>query len=116
MYYSCVHHIFKLHIINFLCADELVKDLRLELEHANELLDDARKKGLVVPTDTMIAEMSPSAAATSKLLKSGMTLTQIYSEYIRVSESLRAEKDENSRLDNNLNSIMMVCLYINESS
>ena len=58
-------------------TDDSIKELRTELSDANDLLEDARKKGLAAPTEAMITEMSPSAAATSKLLKSGMTLTQV---------------------------------------
>ena len=34
----------------------------------------------------------------SRLLKGGMTLTQIYSEYVNLSESLQTEKDEHERV------------------
>merc|ERR1712127_652619 len=42
--------------------------------------------------------MSPAAAVASNLLKNGMALTQIYSEYVNLAESLQKEKNENQRL------------------
>ena len=42
------------------------------------------------------------------MLKSGMTLTQIYSKYVEVSEELQKEKDESGRLGNYLEQIMKV--------
>ena len=42
--------------------------------------------------------LSPAAAKASALLKSGLSLTQIYSEYVEVSEELVREKEETARL------------------
>lgn len=60
-------------------------------------------------TEDAIEAMSPSAAAASRLLKSGMTLTQIYSEFVRVSDELQNEKLENERLSQSLDKILEVC-------
>ena len=49
-------------------------------------------------SESDIEQLSPAAAVASRLLKSGMTLTQIYSEYVNLSESLQTEKSENERL------------------
>ena len=49
--------------------------------------------------------LSPAAAKASALLKSGLSLTQIYSEYVEVSEELVREKEETSRLGNLLEHI-----------
>ncbi len=54
--------------------------LQKEAEHANELLEVARRRGVAPLTDEQVEALSPSAAAASRLLKSGMTLTQV-SEY-----------------------------------
>merc|ERR1711879_1058313 len=70
-----------------------ISNLENELKNSNELLEAARKRGLAPMTSEALAEMSPVAAATSSLLKSGMTLTEIYSQYVEVSDELQQEKD-----------------------
>jgi len=59
-----------------------------------------------------VEAMFPSAAATSKLLKSGMTLTQIYNEYVTATDALQLEKDENKRLNLYLDQILQVWFII----
>ena len=49
--------------------------------------------------------LSPAAAKASALLKSGLSLTQIYSQYVEVSEELVREKEETARLGNLLEHI-----------
>ena len=58
--------------------------LQKEAEHANELLEVARRRGVAPLTDEQVEALSPSAAAASRLLKSGMTLTQVreYRSYL----------------------------------
>ena len=63
---------------------------------------------LVGATEEQVENFFPTAAATSKLLKSGMTLTQIYNEYVQASEALLLEKEENKRLNQDLNDIIAV--------
>jgi nucleoprotein TPR len=58
---------------------ECITFLKKELADVNELLKAAKQGTL----DAAIESLSPSAAATSHLIKSGMTLTQIYSQYFR---------------------------------
>ena len=53
--------------------------MKLELSRANELVSSLRKRG------GEVLSLSPTAAKASALLKSGMTLTQIYSKYVEVS-------------------------------
>lgn len=36
----------------------------------------------------------------NRLLKSGMTLTQIYSQYVSISEQMLFEEEENEKLNN----------------
>lgn len=57
-------------------------------------------------SESDIEQLSPAAAVASRLLKSGMTLTQIYSEYVNLSESLQAEKTENERLKSYLGELV----------
>jgi len=58
-----------------LSTDDKVNSLTTELQKANELLSTATKSS---PTSQQqLADIFPTAAATSSLLKSGMTLTQV---------------------------------------
>jgi nucleoprotein TPR len=80
--------------------------LEQELKNANELLSIAKRKGATVLSESDIEELSPAAAVASRLLKSGMTLTQIYSEYVNLSEQLQTEKSENARLKEYISEII----------
>ncbi|XP_071164594.1 nucleoprotein TPR-like isoform X2 [Mytilus edulis] len=80
-----------------------IRLLKQELVNANDLIDAARKKNA---TDQQVDSMFPSAAATSKYLKSGMTLTQIYNAFVNVSDELMLEKEENKRLQQYLDDIL----------
>lgn len=53
-------------------------------------------------------EMSPEATHVSKLLKSGMTTTQLYMQYADVSEKLLLEKENTRKLNLYLNTIVKV--------
>ncbi len=57
---------------------EEVESMKLELSRANQLVASLQKKG------GEVLLMSPAAAKASALLKSGMSLTQIYSKYVEV--------------------------------
>jgi len=52
--------------------------------------------------------LSPAAAAASKLLKSGLTLTQIYSQYVAMGEELATVKEENQKLNHGMDTIFRV--------
>ncbi|PIK55813.1 putative nucleoprotein TPR-like [Apostichopus japonicus] len=89
--------------------EELVKKvdkMEQELDNANDLLAAARKKGLTPLSEEELTSLSPTAAAASSFIKSGMTLTQMYSEYIKASESLQSEKLENQRLNEYMDQIL----------
>ncbi|XP_055956661.1 nucleoprotein TPR isoform X2 [Patella vulgata] len=73
-----------------------IEDLEEELRNANDLI--VRIKGEGNMSLSALETLYPTAAATSKILKTGMTLTEIYSEYVKVTDSLQAEKAENSQL------------------
>ncbi|XP_014665092.1 PREDICTED: nucleoprotein TPR-like [Priapulus caudatus] len=80
--------------------------LAKELENANDLLSAARPHGHASMTSEQLEELLPTAATTSKLLKSGMTLTQIYNEYVQTSSALELERLENKRLNQYLEQIL----------
>ena len=62
--------------------------------------------GMAMLSEENLQQLSPSAAAAGKLLKSGLTLTQIYSQYVDVSTRLQLEEAENKRLGDCLATIM----------
>jgi hypothetical protein len=49
----------------------------MELENANDLLQLSRKKGSNIIPEESLSNLSPMAAASSAILKKGMTLTQV---------------------------------------
>ena len=49
----------------------------MELENANDLLQLSRKKGSNIVPEESLSNLSPMAAASSAILKKGMTLTQV---------------------------------------
>ena len=59
-------------------------------------------------SEEKLETLFPTAAATSKMLKSGMSLTQIYNEYVKASDALQFEKEENKRLNTYLDKILQV--------
>ncbi|GAB6032810.1 hypothetical protein CHUAL_012012 [Chamberlinius hualienensis] len=80
--------------------EEQIRKYEKELINANDLLGQYRKQ--VVDIDVL----SPAAATASNLLKSGKSLTQIYSEYIDLSNQLLEEKETNSKLSLYLEQIL----------
>lgn len=82
--------------------NEIISSLKNELEHANDLLKAANAQNL----DMALSDLAPSAATASKLLKSGMSLTQIYSQLVKVTDELSQEKEDNRRLNITINTIV----------
>ncbi|KAG8237972.1 hypothetical protein J437_LFUL014673, partial [Ladona fulva] len=76
--------------------------LKKELAEANELLKAAKRE----ITEEQLEMLSPSAAAASRLIKSGLSLTQIYSQYVAVSEELFLEKQQCKKLNVFLDAIL----------
>ncbi|XP_050071749.1 nucleoprotein TPR [Anopheles maculipalpis] len=74
--------------------DKTIGDLRDELKHANELLADAREENV----EHAVERLAPSAAGTSRLLKSGMSVTEVYSLYVRTLRTLQQEQKEHEKL------------------
>ncbi|CAL1544987.1 unnamed protein product [Lymnaea stagnalis] len=85
--------------------DETISKLQLELKNANDLMA-ALKKGAVTLAEEAVESLSPAAAATSKLLKSGMSLTQIYNEYVQATDALNDVREENKKLNSYLEQIL----------
>lgn len=82
--------------------NEVIASLKNELEQANDLIKAASARNL----DSALSELAPSAATASKLIKSGMSLTQIYSQLVKATDELAQEKEENRRLNITINTIV----------
>nr|XP_018671495.1 nucleoprotein TPR isoform X2 [Ciona intestinalis] len=80
-----------------------IERLKKELETANDMITASKRREL---SHDELAEMCPTAAMTSKFIKSGMTLTQIYSQYVEQSDELEVVKEENKRLNEAMDSIL----------
>ncbi|CAD5114207.1 DgyrCDS3352 [Dimorphilus gyrociliatus] len=82
--------------------DDRIEELKLELARANELLGASGNQSQQVDSSLF---SSPVANA-SKLLQSGVTLTQVYSEYISMQEKLHLEQLNSKRLNDYINEIL----------
>lgn len=54
----------------------------------------------------MVEKLAPTAAVTSKILKQGMSLTQIYTQYVEVSKELDDKRRENEALEAQMTRIL----------
>lgn len=93
-------------------CEAMIKDLESqkkksdhELKVANDLLTSVKKKGPEMSKEEL-EEFSPTAAAAVKLLRSGMTLTEMYSEYIQKSSEAERLAAENDRLNQCFDSVV----------
>lgn len=98
----------KLKTIELTHAEELDEKIKIidsikeELKNANNLLKISQEESL----ERAVESLAPTAAASSRLIKTGMTLTEIYSIYVKTSEELQHEKKENARLNIQIKSIL----------
>ncbi|ORX83254.1 hypothetical protein K493DRAFT_361138 [Basidiobolus meristosporus CBS 931.73] len=79
-------------------AEAQLEKLQVELHRANEILGTTVDAGDADQSRIRAGLLSPTAAITSHLRKSGKPFTEIYSEYITLQEQLANEKRENSQL------------------
>ncbi|XP_063920607.1 nucleoprotein TPR isoform X2 [Zophobas morio] len=82
--------------------NECIAMLKKELEISKELVENCKQEQL----HKEIEGLSPTAASASRLLKSGMTVTEIYAQYVTISERLVDMEKENAQLKNYINSIV----------
>ncbi|XP_044737126.1 nucleoprotein TPR isoform X2 [Chrysoperla carnea] len=82
--------------------NECIELLKKELEDANDILKSTREQKL----ENVIESLAPSAAATSRLIKPGMSLTQIYSQYVSASEEVIIKDAEIRRLNTYIEAIV----------
>ncbi|XP_011301181.1 nucleoprotein TPR [Fopius arisanus] len=71
-----------------------IEELSAELEKANELLGNLKQERL----DQAVEQLAPTAAITSRILKKGLSLTQIYTKLVDTVNELTVEKEENDKL------------------
>ncbi|XP_065213613.1 nucleoprotein TPR-like isoform X2 [Planococcus citri] len=76
--------------------NDTIAALKKELADANNLIDTLKQGHL---NDTL-ENLSPHAAAAYNIMRKGLTLTQIYSEYASVSEQLLIKTHDNEQLQN----------------
>lgn len=73
---------------------EQVQAFENELKNANELLKAAQQENI----DIAVEKLCPAAATTSKLIKSGKSLTEIFTLYVNATEDLTRERKEHEQL------------------
>lgn len=74
--------------------EKSVENLKDELKNANNLLKTAQQENV----DIAVEKLCPAAAVTSRLIKSGKSLTEIYSLYVNTTEELTRVKKDNEHL------------------
>lgn len=77
-----------------------------ELEKANDLLLAQKKQGPQNLSDEELAALCPTAAMASKFIRSGMTLTEIYTKYVETLDDLEVSKHENKRMSDIMDDIL----------
>ncbi|XP_037913909.1 nucleoprotein TPR isoform X2 [Hermetia illucens] len=82
--------------------ENLIQSLKEELKHANDLLKAAQDENL----ENAIEKLAPSAAVTTRLIKADMSLTELYSLYVKTTEELQLQKKENARAELQMKSIL----------
>ncbi|XP_036378661.1 translocated promoter region b, nuclear basket protein isoform X2 [Megalops cyprinoides] len=83
-----------------------ISSLEKELENANVLLSDTKRRGIDVLSEDQLTTMSPTAAAVAKIVKPGMKLTELYSAYVETQDQLQMERMENKRVNKYLDEIV----------
>lgn len=82
--------------------DIIIQKLKDELVNANDLLKEAQEESL----EQAVQQLAPTAAASSRLIKTGTSLTEIYSLYVKAAEEVQTLRKENSQLDLRIRSII----------
>lgn len=82
--------------------DEHIQKLLVELQNANELLKASNEENL----HDALERLTPTAAAASRRLKSNITLTEIYTLYVKAVEDLQLKERELNQAEVTLKSIL----------
>lgn len=73
---------------------KIVEEMQDELKNANQLLKAAQQENI----DIAVEKLCPAAATTSKLIRSGKSLTEIYTLYVNTTEELQRVKKDYEQL------------------
>ncbi|EDW47454.1 GM21310 [Drosophila sechellia] len=79
-----------------------IKDMERELASANDLIKEVRENNL----ETAICQLAPSAAVASRIMRSDLSFTELYSMYAKNSEELEMRNREIQQLKLQLKSII----------
>lgn len=79
-----------------------IDTLKEEMKHANELLKELKDESV----ESAISKLAPTAAVASRLIRSDMSLTELYSLYVKTSEESEMQKRELARLNLQLKTIL----------
>ncbi|KAL0119598.1 hypothetical protein PUN28_007798 [Cardiocondyla obscurior] len=82
--------------------EQNIQELTKELEHANELLKNIQQEKL----SQAVEQLAPTAAITSRVLRKGLSLTQIYTQLVETTNELNLEREENEQLKSQINVIV----------
>lgn len=82
--------------------DATLQELRDEISNANDLLKIAKDENI----EQVLERMTPTAAAASRRLKTGMTLTQIYNLYVKAAQDLNLKERECNQMEVQLKAIV----------
>ncbi|KOX78183.1 Nucleoprotein TPR [Melipona quadrifasciata] len=82
--------------------EQKIDELSKELNHANELVKNIKQERL----DQAVEQLAPTAAIASRVLRKGLSLTQIYTQLVDVTNELTSEREENERLKSQMDVIL----------
>ncbi|XP_015428954.1 PREDICTED: nucleoprotein TPR-like isoform X2 [Dufourea novaeangliae] len=82
--------------------EQKIDELSKELIHANELLKNIKQERL----DQAVEQLAPTAAIASRVLRKGLSLTQIYTQLVEVTNELTSERNEKESLKSQMDVIL----------
>ncbi|KAH8404157.1 hypothetical protein KR215_010731 [Drosophila sulfurigaster] len=92
----------ELHAQEIAALNKTIDALKTEIGHANDLLKEAQEQSL----ESAICKLAPTAAVANRLMRSDMSLTELYSLYAKNSEELETKNKENAQLKLQIKSIV----------
>ncbi|KAH8370375.1 hypothetical protein KR093_003184 [Drosophila rubida] len=90
------------HAQEIAALNKTIDALKTEIGHANDLLKEAQEQSL----ESAICKLAPTAAVANRLMRSDMSLTELYSLYAKNSEELETKNKENAQLKLQIKSIV----------
>ncbi|KAH8316278.1 hypothetical protein KR067_004193 [Drosophila pandora] len=79
-----------------------ISDMKTEIDHANDLLKEIQERSL----ESAICQIAPSAALATRIMRSDLSLTELYSMYAKSSEELELRNREIEQLKLQMKSIL----------